>query len=91
MFPFNRSRHVPTPFVHGVRLSTLVANQRARVVRVLHDDVVRAERLSALGVTPGATLTVLQTFPGVIFQCDETEVAIEPDVARSVVVEPIAD
>lgn len=43
----------------------------------------------ALGVTPGATVTVLQTFPGIIFQCDETEVAIEPDVARVIVVEII--
>ena len=76
-----------TPFESGVRLSALTANQRARVLRVLHDDPVRADRLKALGVTPGATLTVLQTFPGVIFRCDETEIAIEPDVARAIVVE----
>ena len=78
-----------TPFESGVRLSTLAPNQRARVVRVLHDDAARADRLSALGVTPGATLTVLQTFPGVIFRCDETEIAVEPDVARLIVVEVI--
>jgi Fe2+ transport system protein FeoA len=78
-----------TPFEHGVRLSTLAANQRARIVRVLHDDVARADRLGALGVTPGALITVLQTFPGVIFQCDETEVAVEPDVAHSIIVERV--
>ena len=78
-----------TPFEQGVRLSSLSANQRARIVRVLHSDAARADRLLALGVTPGALITVLQTFPGVIFQCDETEVAIEPEVARSIIVEPI--
>jgi Fe2+ transport system protein FeoA len=76
-----------TPFEHGVRLSTLSASQRARIVRVLHDDVARADRLNALGITPGALITVLQTFPGVIFQCDETEVAVEPEVAHSIIVE----
>jgi len=78
-----------TPFEHGVRLSALAANQRARVVRVLRDDVARADRLSALGITPGAEITVLQTFPGVIFQCDETEVAVEPDVAHAIIVERV--
>jgi Fe2+ transport system protein FeoA len=77
------------PFEHGVRLSTLSANQRARIVRVLHDGTTRADRLGALGVTPGAIVTVLQTFPGVIFRCDETEVAVEPEVAHSIIVERV--
>jgi Fe2+ transport system protein FeoA len=80
---------VTTPFEHGVRLSSVSADQRARVVRVLHGDRARADRLTALGVTPGATIIVSQTFPGVIFQCDETEVAVEPEVARSIIVEPL--
>jgi Fe2+ transport system protein FeoA len=74
-------------FRHGVRLSTLASGQRALVVRVLPHDPACAQRLLAFGITPGASLTVLQTFPGMIFQCDETEFAIEPDVARSIVVE----
>jgi Fe2+ transport system protein FeoA len=80
-------RLMTTPFEPGVRLSALFPNQRARIVRVLHDDVARADRLTALGVTPGAVVTVLQTFPGVIFRCDETEVAVEPQVAHSIIVE----
>lgn len=76
-----------TLFLDGVRLATLASGQRARVLRVLAHDGAVAQRLSAFGVTPGVSLTVLQTFPGVIFRCDETEFAIEPDVARSIVVE----
>ena len=44
----------------------------------------RADRLASLGVTPGARVAVLQTFPGVVFLCDQTELAVERDVARSV-------
>jgi hypothetical protein len=32
-------------------------------------------------------ITVLQTFPGVVFQCDQTELAVEPAVATSILVE----
>jgi len=41
-------------------------------------------------VTPGAEIEVLQTFPGVVFRCDETELAIEPAVARAVLVDVLA-
>lgn len=74
-------------FASRSRLSSVASGQRARVIRVLHEHLPQADRLAALGVTPGATVTVLQTFPGIIFQCDETEVAIEPDVARVIEVE----
>lgn len=47
----------------------------------------RAARLTALGVTPGASVTVLQRFPGVVFLCDHTELAVEPAVARGILVE----
>jgi DtxR family Mn-dependent transcriptional regulator len=69
------------------RLSALAAGDRGCVVRVLRDNPVRADRLGALGVTPGAPVRVLQTFPGVVFMCDQTEVAIEPAVASAILVE----
>ena len=45
------------------------------------------DRLIALGVTPGARVRVLQRFPGFVFECDETEVAVEPAVARVILVD----
>ncbi|MGE5198874.1 MAG: FeoA family protein, partial [Rhodospirillaceae bacterium] len=60
---------------------------RVRIARVLRDNPDRADRLMALGVTPGAMVTVLQRFPGVVFLCDHTELAVEPAVARSIVVD----
>ena len=71
-------------------LSSLEPGATGVVAKVLRDRVDRADRLAALGVTPGARIHVLQTFPGIVFQCDETELAVERTVARSILVD-IAD
>ena len=68
-------------------LSALAPGARGTVVQVTRDLTSRAERLAALGITPGAQITVLQTFPGIVFACDQTEVAIERLVARVIWVE----
>jgi Fe2+ transport system protein FeoA len=68
-------------------LSTLRPGSRGRIVRVTRDLTSRAERLAAMGVSPGAEVNVLQTFPGIVFECDQTELAVERLVARSIWVE----
>lgn len=68
-------------------LSALPPGTRGTIVRVARDLTSRAERLAALGVTPGARVSVLQTFPGIVFECDQTELAIERLVARAIWVE----
>jgi Fe2+ transport system protein FeoA len=40
-----------------------------------------------MGVSPGASIRVLQTFPGIVFECDQTELTIERAVAASIFVE----
>lgn len=68
-------------------LSALAPGTRGRIARVVRDLTGRCERLAALGVTHGASVRVLQTFPGLVFECDQTELAVERSVARSIVVE----
>jgi DtxR family Mn-dependent transcriptional regulator len=51
------------------------------------DNRDRADRLTALGVTPGSPITVLQRFPSVVFMCDHTELAVEPAVADAIFVD----
>ena len=67
-------------------LSTLAPGETGVVVGVEPGDEHRTNRLLALGVTPGAAITVLQTFPGVVFLCDQTELAVERMVATTIVV-----
>ena len=71
----------------GRPLSTLGAGTSGRVVRVMRDLTPRAERLAILGVSVGATIRVLQTFPGIVFECDQTELAVERGVAAVILVE----
>jgi Fe2+ transport system protein FeoA len=78
-----RSAPEPPP---AVLLSSLREGERAVVVEVRASAEGRADRLLALGVTPGASVTVLQTFPGVVFLCDQTELAVERRVAQAIVV-----
>ena len=71
----------------GVRpLATLAAGAAGTVQRVVGPDGDRLDRLQALGVTPGAAVVVLQTSPGIVFLCDQTELVIERAVADAILV-----
>lgn len=67
-------------------LSALRAGTRAVVCRVVAREGERVDRLHALGVTTGAPIVILQTFPGVVFLCDQTELAVERSVAEIILV-----
>jgi Fe2+ transport system protein FeoA len=69
------------------RLATLRVGTRGVVLRVADDNPESAARLTAVGVTPGAQIRVLQRFPGFVFECDQTELAVEPSVARAILVD----
>ena len=74
----------------GLRpLSALAEGARGIVVEVRWHNGGRTDRLLALGVTPGATVEVLQTFPGIVFLCDQTELAVERAIADAVLVKPL--
>lgn len=71
----------------GVRaLSLLAPGERGTVHRLQAHAGDRVDRLIALGVTTGAPVTVLQTFPGIVFLCDQTELAVERAVADTILV-----
>ena len=67
-------------------LADLRRGVRGVVREVRAGDTGRVDRLLGLGVTPGARVTVLQTFPGIVFLCDQTELAVERAVATSILV-----
>jgi Fe2+ transport system protein FeoA len=67
-------------------LASLRPGEAGQIARIIRDLTGRAERLAALGVSAGATIRVLQTFPGIVFECDQTELAVERAVARSILV-----
>lgn len=75
----------------AVPLSTLPVGTHALVSGVTEPRAARVERLLSLGITAGAVVTMLQTFPGVVFLCDQTELAVERAVADTILVRPMED
>src|SRR6266511_2470023 len=69
-----------------VPLTALSVHESGVVVEVRAAAEGRADRLLALGVTPGARVTMLQRFPGIVFLCDQTELAVERSVADVILV-----
>jgi Fe2+ transport system protein FeoA len=67
-------------------LSSLPPGTHGTVHRVHAHTGDREDRLVALGVTAGAPVIVLQTFPGIVFLCDQTELAVERAVADAILV-----
>jgi DtxR family transcriptional regulator, Mn-dependent transcriptional regulator len=73
------------------RLSALDAGDRGTVDRIVAHHGERVERLLALGVTPGARVSVLQTSPAIVFSCDQTEFAVERSVADAIFVRTLEE
>jgi len=74
-----------------VPLSSMAVGEHGLVDSVSAPEHARVERLPALGITAGAIVTMLQTFPGVVFFCDQTELAVERAVADAILVRPMED
>lgn len=72
-----------------VPLSTLSAGDAGRVVYVLTREHPQLHKLMSFGIVPGATVSVHQTFPSVVLQVEETQVALENDIAKEIYVKKI--
>lgn len=72
-------------------LTSLAPGCSGTVADVRSADPSRLDRLLGLGVAIGARVTVLQTFPGIVFLCDQTELAVERAVAAAIFVTPVRE
>ncbi|MBU5292868.1 ferrous iron transport protein A [Anaerosalibacter bizertensis] len=54
-------------------------------IKTDRDDIIR--KLMAMGVFPGSSVKVIQTFPSYVFQVGYTQVAVDKEIARTIVVE----
>jgi len=83
-----RSMHLAFNSRERRKLSDLAPDEHGVVIDLDLRNVDRMNRLLALGVTPGAPVVVLQTSPGIVFLCDQTELAVERAVAAAIFVRP---
>jgi Fe2+ transport system protein FeoA len=48
----------------------------------------RHNRLAVFGLVPGAEVTVIQQRPACVVKVDETELSLDPEIARDILVHP---
>jgi DtxR family transcriptional regulator, Mn-dependent transcriptional regulator len=69
-----------------VSCDQLDVGESAKIAYVCVREHVLVEKLSSLGIMPGGPIRLLQKWPAYVLLCDETEVAVEEDVARRIYV-----
>ena len=67
-------------------LDRLDTGQPARIAYLSAARFSRLQQLSALGLVPGAVIKVQQKYPSFVIQCDETQIALEREIARDIYV-----
>jgi DtxR family Mn-dependent transcriptional regulator len=64
----------------------LDVGESALIAYVCATGHARMLKLASLGMAPGNPLKLLQKWPSYVLQCDETEIAVEEEVARNIYV-----
>jgi DtxR family Mn-dependent transcriptional regulator len=67
-----------------VSCDQLQIGETARVAYFSTREHSRLLKLSALGISPGTSIKLIQKWPAYVVQCEETEVALEPEVAKDI-------
>jgi DtxR family Mn-dependent transcriptional regulator len=73
-----------TPLVQP--LTTLRVGASARITFITPRVQKRLERLASLGVVPGTYVVLKQKSPAYVIRADQTEIALEEDIARDIFV-----
>jgi len=76
-----------TPVVS--RLADFEVGSKGRIVFIIPSEAARLGRLSSIGIAPGSTIRLLQKMPSCVIQIDETTVAVDPDIAKEILVKKI--
>jgi DtxR family Mn-dependent transcriptional regulator len=67
-----------------VSCAQLQVGESARVAYFSTREHSRLLKLSALGISPGTSIKLIQKWPAYVVQCEETEIALEPEVAKNI-------
>jgi DtxR family Mn-dependent transcriptional regulator len=69
-----------------VSCDQLRAGESARIAYFSTREHSRLLKLSSLGISPGISMKLIQKWPTFVIQCEETEIALEPEVAKNIYV-----
>jgi DtxR family Mn-dependent transcriptional regulator len=80
----NGQRQPIEPLV--IPLKELKVGQSGRIVFITPRTKRRLSRLASYGVIPGSELTLNQRFPSYVIRIDQTDVALETEIAKEILV-----
>ncbi len=72
-----------------VPLSNLSSGETGKIVYLLTRNHPQLHKLMSLGITPGVTIAVHQTFPSFVIKVEETQVALEEEIAKEIYVKKL--
>ena len=72
-------------------LNVLKVGESGKIVFITPRTKRVLNRLASYGVAPGSELTLKQRYPSYIIRVDQTEIAIESDIAKEIFVRPNRD
>ena len=77
-----QENHKPEPSGDEVPLAALKKNESGIVARLNTEDNKDLQKLLAMGILPGRSLRVLQRYPVYILEVERTQVAMDKELAR---------
>lgn len=69
-----------------MRLTDFEVGENGRITYIVPSDPARLNRLNSIGINAGSTIKLIQRWPSVVVQVDETTVAVDPDIAKEIFV-----
>ena len=71
---------------HGIPLSSIKVGECCEVVFIRSQSRARRERLGAYGIIPGSRLVLHQKRPAFVIRVGETDLALDEELAREILV-----
>lgn len=72
-----------------MRLNDFEVGQEGRIVYIVPSDPSRLNRLNSIGINAGSVVKLLQKWPSVVVQVEETTVALDPEIAKEIFVKKV--
>ncbi len=67
-------------------LSQLAQGQKGKVAYIYAPESRQLQKLMAMGILPGAPISLIQSFPSYVFQAGQTQFAVDKEIAEAIYV-----
>jgi DtxR family Mn-dependent transcriptional regulator len=72
-------------------LSQLAQGQKGKVAYIYAPESSQLQKLMAMGVLPGAPISLIQSFPSYVFQVRQTQFAVDKEIANAIYIRLVGE